>query len=221
MTNFASDSLIAAYQKIDTSTIGHLTEQGYLVGIKPIQDCNQGLAGRVVTVRLNSDNTDMINEALRLAQPKDVLCIGAQILGNKACWGALRTCAAIFEQLTAVIVLGKVTDSKALKQLGFPVFASGISALTTHKSIAEQGEINCCLKYQTDDNNTVTINSGDVAVMDNDGVFILPLPLAESLIKDCQQKQQKDDAKLELFMDAYQNNELDQIVKKLKAGKYN
>lgn len=217
MTEPTIESLIAAYQHIDSSTIGHLTEQGYLAGIKPVLPCTQSLAGRVLTVRLNSDNTDAINEALRSAHPKDILCIDAQLLKNKACWGALRTCAAIYEQLIAVIVLGEVTDSQALKQLDFPVFAQGISSLTTANREGRQGEIKSDLYYQLpDDRATVCIKTGDLAVLDNDGVFVLSVSQANALLVRCQQKQQSDDTKLQLFMDAYKNNQLDQLVDRLK-----
>lgn len=220
MTKPTAESLVAAYQHIDSSTIGHLTEQGFLAGIKPVFPCTQSLAGRVLTVRLHSDNTEIINEALRRATAKDILCIDAQLLKNKACWGALRTCSAIYEQLAAVIVLGAVTDSQALKELGFPVFAQDISALTTANSEGIQGSIESDIYYQPADNSAIVgIKTGDLAVLDNDGVFVLSMSEADALLAPCQQKQQNDDTKLQMFMEAYKNNQLDQLVRKLKNYK--
>ncbi|WP_227429415.1 IucA/IucC family protein [Psychrobacter sp. I-STPA6b] len=200
----SNSQLLTAYQSIDTSTIGHLNSQGYLSDIKAIFPCQKTVAGVVRTVQLRSDNTDIIRQALLNAQAGDVLCIDAQVLAERACWGALRTCSALQEQLSAIIVLGKVTDSMQIQQLGLPVFAQGVSALTTFKSENTQGHLDVDLEYPLATNTTkTTIHSGDIAVMDNDGVFILTPELAESLLADCQKKQSDDDAKLKLFLQLY------------------
>lgn len=202
--------LIDGYKEIDTSTIGHLTEEGYLPDIKPLNPCSNTIVGRVLTVQLTSDNTDVINQALIQAAPNDVLCIDAQVLGIKACWGALRTCAAIYEKLSAVIVIGQATDSVQIQQLGFPVFAQGISAVTTFKSDQAQGTLASDIVYRFGKQTTI-IRSGDIAMMDNDGVFILPVDVAQQLLLDCQKKHKADEMKFQLFFEAYRNNQLDKL----------
>lgn len=202
------NTLIENYQKIDTSTIGHLTEMGYLPDIKALYPCAHTIVGKVITVSLKSDNTEVINQALIQAQPNDILCIDAQVLGIKACWGALRTCAAIYEKLAGVIILGQVTDSLQIQQLGFPIFAQGLSSVTTYKSSNAQGILASDIRYRLEAQSTL-ICSGDIAIMDNDGVFVLPLDLAQQLLPDCQAKHQQDESKFRLFFDAYKNNELD------------
>lgn len=202
------NTLIENYQKIDTSTIGHLTEMGYLPDIKALYPCAHTIVGKVITVSLKSDNTEVINQALIQAQPNDILCIDAQVLEIKACWGALRTCAAIYEKLAGVIILGQVTDSLQIQQLGFPIFAQGLSSVTTYKSDHAQGILGSDIRYRLEAQSTL-ICSGDIAIMDNDGVFVLPLDLAQQLLPDCQAKHQQDESKFRLFFDAYKNNELD------------
>lgn len=204
------DTLITAYTDIGTSTIGHLNEVGYLPDIKALSPCSQTVVGRVLTVQLTSTNTDVINQALIQAAPGDVLCIDAQILGVKACWGALRTCAAIYEKLAAVIVIGQVTDSVQLQQLGFPVFAQGVSALTTFRSEQDQGVLAVDIDYRFADQ-TVTIGAGDIAIMDNDGVFVLSVELAQALLTRCQEKHKTDETKFQIFFEAYRHNRLDQL----------
>ena len=202
--------LIDSYKEIGTSTIGHLTGVGYLPDIKPLNPCTNTIVGRVLTVQLTSDNTNVINQALIQAAPNDVLCIDAQVLGIKACWGALRTCAAIYENLSAVIVIGQATDSVQIQQLGFPVFAQGISAITTFKSNQSQGTLASDICYRFGEQNT-TIRSGDIAMMDNDGVFILPVDVAQQLLPDCQKKHKEDEVKFQIFFEAYRNNQLDKL----------
>lgn len=207
------NTLVESYKEIATSTIGHLTEVGYLPDIKVLYSCPHTVVGKVITVSLNSDNTDVINQALIQAQPNDVLCIDAQVLGVKACWGALRTCAAIYEKLAGVIVLGQVTDSLQIQQLGFPVFAQGVSAVTTFKSHETKGVLVADINYRVDTQSTL-IRSGDIAIMDNDGVFVLPIEVAEQLLPECQAKHQQDETRFQLFFKAYKNNQLDSLSKR-------
>ncbi|MBF2719967.1 RraA family protein [Psychrobacter sp. NG254] len=202
--------LIDSYKEIGTSTIGHLTGKGYLPDIKPLNPCTNTIVGRVLTVQLISDNTDVINQALIQATPNDVLCIDAQVLGIKACWGALRTCAAIYEKLSAVIVIGQATDSVQIQQLGFSVFAQGISAVTTFKSDHIQGTLASDIAYRFGEQ-TTTIRSGDIAMMDNDGVFILSVDVAQKLLPDCQKKHKADEIKFQMFFEAYTHNALDEM----------
>ena len=201
------DTLVESYRKIATSTIGHLTEVGYLPDIKALSPCKHTVAGKVITATLNSDNTEVINQALIQAQPNDILCIDAQVLGIKACWGALRTCAAIYEKLAGVIVIGQATDSLQIQQLGFPVFAQGVSAVTTFKSHETKGMLGDDIRYRFGAKSTL-IRSGDIAIMDNDGIFVLPLEVAQQLLPDCQDKHQQDETKFQIFFEAYQNNQL-------------
>lgn len=208
MDKIDSHTLIESYKEMSTSTIGHLTEVGYLPDIKALYPCAHTIVGKIITVSLKSDNTDVINQALIQAQPNDVLCIDAQVLGIKACWGALRTCAAIYEKLAGVIVLGQVTDSLQIQQLGFPIFGQGVSAVTTYKSDQIQGVLASDIDYRFEAQSTL-IRSGDIAIMDNDGVFVLPLDLAQQLLPECKTKHQQDEMKFQLFFDAYKNNQLD------------
>ncbi|MGP4119492.1 RraA family protein [Psychrobacter aquimaris] len=202
------DTLVESYKDIATSTIGHLTEVGYLPDIKALSPCTRTIVGKVITATLNSDNTEVINQALIQAQPNDILCIDAQVLGIKACWGALRTCAAIYEKLAGVIVIGQATDSLQIQQLGFPVFAQGVSAVTTFKSNETKGILGADICYRFGPQSTL-IRSGDIAIMDNDGVFVLPLKVAQQLLPDCQDKHQQDETKFQIFFEAYKKNQLD------------
>ncbi|WP_198333229.1 RraA family protein [Psychrobacter aquimaris] len=202
------DTLVESYKDIATSTIGHLTEVGYLPDIKALSPCTRTIVGKIITATLNSDNTGVINQALIQAQPNDILCIDAQVLGIKACWGALRTCAAIYEKLAGVIVIGQATDSLQIQQLGFPVFAQGVSAVTTFKSNETKGILGADICYRFGPQSTL-IRSGDIAIMDNDGVFVLPLKVAQQLLPDCQDKHQQDETKFQIFFEAYKKNQLD------------
>ena len=216
-------NVISAYRTIATSTIGHLTTAGHLPKLRPmaLPDCEQvSHTGRVLTVTLTSGDTGVIRQALSGAMPQDVLCIDARVLGERACWGALRTCAAIYEQLSGVIVLGAITDSATLATLPMPVFAVDISAVTTsshHADTASQmdqiapvtvpaGKLREPIDYAN-----VSIRTGDMAIMDADGIFIMDQQQAAQMLPLCQQKQVQDDHKLKLFLEAYHAQRLDEL----------
>ncbi|WP_201576419.1 MULTISPECIES: hypothetical protein [Psychrobacter] len=58
---------------------------------------------------------------------------------------------------------------------------------------------------------TTSICSGDIAIMDNDGVFILPIDVAQKLLPDCQKKHKADEIKFQMFFEAYTHNALDEL----------
>ena len=201
-----SQELIDAYQTINTSTIGHLIGEGYVAGLRPIAPCQKVYAGNLVTVILKNENTQAIRQALLNCQSGDVLCIDAQVLNHRACWGALRTCIAMYHGVSAVMVLGRVTDSRAIEQLGFPVFGLGISPLTTSATLdnANNNEDNTASLYQpihySHEGYDITLNNNSLVVLDNDGVFVLSSSQAMLLKNEFQSKQQQDDEKFSSFM---------------------
>lgn len=95
-------------------------------------------------------------------------------------------------------------------KLGFPVFSQGISAVTTFKSNHIQGTLASDIAYRFGEE-TTPIRTGDIAIMDNDGVFILPVDVAQQLLSDCQKKHREDEMKFQMFFEAYRNNELDKL----------
>ncbi|EGH34126.1 dimethylmenaquinone methyltransferase, partial [Pseudomonas syringae pv. japonica str. M301072] len=88
-----SDAVIEQYRDIAASTIGHLTDAGYLRGIRPLFE-GARLVGNVVTVKLQLPDGSILRDALLNSLPGDVLvieCVGDE---HCACWGELRTLAA-------------------------------------------------------------------------------------------------------------------------------
>lgn len=199
-----SQELIDAYQAINTSTIGHIVTDGYVAGLKPITPCHQVYAGNLVTVILKDQNTQAIRQALLNCQTGDVLCIDARVLNHRACWGAMRTCIAMYHGVKAVIVLGRVTDSLAIQQLRFPVFGLGISPLTTRTTVDDANQDDPCLLYQpihySHEGYEVTLNNNSLVVLDNDGVFVLSHAQAHALKNQLQLKQHQDDKNFSQFL---------------------
>ncbi len=187
-----SDELLAGYRHIGTSTLGHLTEQGYLPGIRPLLPDVQ-MVGNVVTVKLCPPDGGVLREALLLSQPGDVLVIDASDEEERACWGELRTLAAKVKGLAGVVVAGAVTDSRALRKLGLPVFCKGVSAITT-RTLGCAGAVNVPVTIAG-----VTVHPGDMVIGDDDGVFILSPSAARDWLEAAQHKELMDAERREVL----------------------
>ncbi|PHN37429.1 S-adenosylmethionine--2-demethylmenaquinone methyltransferase [Pseudomonas amygdali] len=188
-----SDAVIEQYRGIAASAIGHLTDSGYLQGIRPLFD-GARLVGNVVTVKVQLPDGSILRDALLNSLPGDVLVIECVGDDHCACWGELRTLAALIKGLAGVVISGAVTDVAALREHRLPVFSRGISAVTT-RSLGECGELNGQINI-----GGVVVNPGDIAIGDDDGVFILSAQQASELLPGLLAKEQADHDKREEFL---------------------
>lgn len=181
----ASAALLEHYRGVAASTLGHFGDEGYLRGIRPLFD-GLRMLGNVVTARVFAPDGSILRDALLLAEPGDVLVI--ECLGDPdcACWGELRTLAGLIKGLAGVVVEGAVTDVAALREHRLPVFSRGVSAFTT-RGIGQQGEVNRPIEVAG-----VRVKPGDIALGDDDGVFILDGPRAEALLPQLLAKEALD-----------------------------
>ncbi|RMO97621.1 hypothetical protein ALQ30_200755 [Pseudomonas syringae pv. persicae] len=152
------------------------------------------LVGNVVTVKVHLPDGSILRDALLNSLPGDVLvieCVGDE---HCACWGELRTLAGLIKGLAGVVVSGAVTDVAALREHRLPVFSQGISAVTT-RSLGESGELNGPVNI-----GGVAVNPGDIAIGDDDGVFILSPQQANELLPGLLAKEGADRARREEFL---------------------
>ncbi|TYP11605.1 RraA family protein [Xenorhabdus doucetiae] len=178
--------IVESWRDISASTLGHLTCEGYLEGLRPVSD-NIRLLGNVVTVKVFLPDGGILRDALLLSQPRDVLVI--ECVGDKkyACWGELRTLAARIKGLAGVIVGGTVTDVVALRKDGFPIFSEGISAVTTRPVEECRGNVNQPVRVAG-----IDILPGSLAIGDDDGVFILTPQRARDFLPLAKEKEKRD-----------------------------
>ncbi|MEK8126682.1 RraA family protein [Paenibacillus filicis] len=158
--------LLDLYREISPSTIGHLTDFGFVKGLQPLARPLR-ILGNALTVRIPHIDSTAIRHALELAQPHDVIVVDMSGDEDRACWGEFITYAAISKQVAGAVISGCVTDVRAIEKVGFPVFAKGISALTT-RSLQLEGEVNTTVSI-----GGVSIHPGDLIVGDDDGIFVI------------------------------------------------
>jgi len=177
--------LLELYREVSPSTIGHLTDFGFLKGLRPLFRPIR-LLGNAVTVRIPHIDATAIRHALELAEPGDVLVVDMSGDDQRACWGEFRTYAALRKKLAGAIVSGCVSDVRALSALGFPVYSTGVSALTT-RSLELEGEVNVPISVCG-----ASVNPGDLIVGDDDGVFAVDPRQAERFGLAALEKQRKE-----------------------------
>jgi 4-hydroxy-4-methyl-2-oxoglutarate aldolase len=177
--------LRALYRGLQASTIGHFTDFGIVRGLQPLFRPID-LLGNAVTVRLPHLDGSAVREALLAARPGDVLVIDMSGDDQRACWGELRTRAALTKGLAGVVIAGCVTDVRAVTALGFPVFSSGISALTT-RSLDLEGEVNTPVVV-----GGVAVEPGHLVLGDDDGLVILDPVRAGELGRRARDKQRSE-----------------------------
>ncbi|RCK27811.1 hypothetical protein TH1_11195 [Thalassospira lucentensis MCCC 1A00383 = DSM 14000] len=177
--------LVERYRAVDTSSIGHLTTEGYIRNVKAQTQCCR-LLGHVVTVTLHGTDGSALYHALINSHLGDVLVVSMPDHAEYACWGELRTIAAMIKGVAGIVTDACVTDIRALQDLPFPAFAKGKSSVTTQKSDLG-GKVNTPAVIDGQE-----IRPGDMVIGDEDGLFILSPEQASKLIDPVLKKQERD-----------------------------
>ncbi|QJQ98736.1 RraA family protein [Halomonas sp. PGE1] len=192
----ASPELLDRYREVGTSTLGHFTDLGAITDLMPL--CHPiRLLGSALTVRIPHLDGSVIRQALEMAETGDVLVIDVAGDERRACWGELRTYAALGKGLAGVVTSGRVTDTAGLIRLGLPIYSRGASPLTT-RSLKLEGEVNLTVAIDG-----VAISPGDLIVGDDDGLFALTPARAEALLEPVLDKQAREATRRRELMAAH------------------
>ncbi|WP_340400493.1 RraA family protein [Paenibacillus sp. FSL H8-0079] len=181
-----TDELLELYSDISPSTIGHMTDFGFLNGLQPLFRPIR-LLGNAVTVRIPHLDASAIRHAFEIAQPNDIIVVDMSGDEQRACWGEFVTYAALDKKIAGAIISGCVTDVRPITELRFPIYSKGISALTT-RSLQLEGEVNTPVSVSG-----VSIQPGDLIVGDDDGVFVINPRYAKEIGVIAQDKQRKEE----------------------------
>lgn len=169
------ENLIRKFKGIPVSNIDD--QMGRLYGvnktIKPLNNAN--LLGCAVTVKAPEGDNLMFHRALDLAEEGDIIVVdggGAQ----RALCGEIMIRYAIARRLGGFLIDGCVRDTESIRNLDFPVYASGYSPNGPYKN--GPGEINVpvCI-------GGVVVMPGDILVGDRDGVVVIRPGDAEELLE--------------------------------------
>lgn len=189
----APQELLDAFSTIPAANISDT--MGRLVGMHPrikLQSApkNPINVGRALTIKTRSGDNLMLHKALNMVKPGDVI-----ILSNdggesyRSLIGEIMFTYLASRGAAGIIIDGPIRDIDAVRKMEMPIYATGTNPAGPYKE--GPGEINVPISC-----GGISINPGDIIVMDEDGVIVIPLQEAETVLKNARAFQEKDEAKL-------------------------
>lgn len=179
--------LLELFQEVCPSTIGHMTDFGFIKGMIPVGE-NFHFVGNAVTVQLPHMDSIGIHNAVDVVKEGDVLCINTCGEYDRAPLGEIVAYAYKTKKVAAIVIDGCITDVKAIRKMGMPVFSRGVSPLTT-RSLGIEAAINVPIAI-----GGVVIKPGDLVVGDDDGVLVMDPSIAKEFGEKAIAKQNNEPA---------------------------
>lgn len=189
----APEELLKAFSTIPCANISDT--MGRLVGMHPrikLQSApkNPINVGRALTIKTRSGDNLMLHKALNMAKPGDVLIVsndGGE--SYRSLIGEIMFTYLASTGAAGIIIDGPIRDIDAVRKMEMPIYATGTNPAGPYKE--GPGEINVPISC-----GGISVNPGDIIVMDEDGVIVIPLQEAETVLKNARAFQEKDEAKL-------------------------
>ena len=178
--------LIKSYSKIAPASLGHALDSGLVSSItavwKPVK-----LVGRALTVQAYPQIDTAVSKALEIAQKDDVLVMNRSGESRIANWGEFAAIGAMQVGIIGIVTDGPATDQAALRQLGFPTFSRGTSAVTIKRTGINEGAVNVSVIV-----GGVVIAPGDLILADEDGVITATPDQAALLLPFCMEMEARE-----------------------------
>ncbi|ANF32517.1 demethylmenaquinone methyltransferase [Leifsonia xyli] len=169
--------LLEKLGRVSFPTLGHYLEEGFAdPGISRLTGSTR-VVGRAVTVRTTSTDSTMLHHAAGLVEAGDVIVVDTGGDLRHAPLGEVVASALSFRGAAGAIVDGSATDLDEIAPLGLPVYARGLSMLTTKLHDIDAGGLNIPVVC-----GGVVVQPGDVVLADVNGVLFAPPAVLEALI---------------------------------------
>jgi len=134
-----------------------------------------GICGLACTVKVYPGDNLMVHKALDIAKPGDILVIDAGASSMNGIIGDLVSHKAKFRGIAGFVVDGLIRDLPDIVELGFPVFARGVTPVgPLHRG---PGEINYPVSC-----GGIVVNPGDIICGDENGLVVVRKDFAEEVL---------------------------------------
>jgi regulator of RNase E activity RraA len=158
--------------------------------------------GRAFTVRTPPGDNASLMVALREAEPGDVLVVDSGGRLDRALWGAILSLAASKRGIRGLVIDGAVRDIDEIAELGFPVFARGITPDTPYSKVhgSTRQPIVC---------GGLAVRPGDAVYGDGDGVVVIAQEVHDATVERARHRMSLED---EIFRGLEAGRPLDELV---------
>jgi len=175
---------MAAWANIPPAIAGDcMNRQNVMAGrISPVA-AGMHFVGQARTIASVAGDNAAMHTIINMLRPGEVLVIDAENFDNRAVWGGILNSRAMLQKINGVVVDGAVRDIAELRNMPLPVFASSTSPAGPHKGWG--GSIDDVISC-----GGVSVTPGDIILADDDGVTVVPLARAESVLAEAQKKVQ-------------------------------
>ncbi|MFE5007959.1 NAD(P)-binding domain-containing protein [Streptomyces sp. NPDC056696] len=171
-----SDELLAAHADIATANIGDAVDRLSLAdsAIRPLWAGARAI-GRALTVWTRAGDNKAIHEAIKIAQPGDLIVVNGQGDTSRALIGELIAERAKAKGVVGMVLDGAARDVDVLAEIGFPVWARAVSPAGPYKF--GPGHVSVPVAV-----GGLVCRPGDVVVGDSDGVAVVPAEEAAKVL---------------------------------------
>ena len=136
--------------------------------IKPVYAGCPPLLGPAITVRVSPGDEVLPLKAIEIAHPGDVIVIAGAYSPHFCIWGGVMSYMAHVRGIAGLVTDGLVRDLAQIRQIGFPIYAAGVTPLGTCRSVPP-GDLNYPLAF-----GAAVVSAGDLVAADEDGVVCVP-----------------------------------------------